>query len=521
MTDSRISRRRIARAIPAAGAVGALLAGLLLGDAAPADARTSTIAQLEAAIEAKASTVPGLGAPVSGFRAAIESGMLGAYRAYANGTVASSADGTWVIRFGIQRTWKPSSGWPTSDAKRIARCDVDAQTFQRAGTVLADKRWCPVAGYAGPYLAQASDGVGNVQHRGYNGTAVYMMQRRLGMTVDTTNSSVWGPITQSVLDSWLHAHRHADTTTLGPQLWRELHIPYPFNSSTWVAPLRADSAATRAQHVQASIAWAESQVGAEYLWGGTGNSGSSLGYDCSGLQLQVARAGGLDLTKVGNSIDQRPASDLANHMLHDPEMQTVPALRDLQPGDLIFYGVGQHGGHVAMYIGGGWTVQSVYAAVQYQPLYSDGRLNTFGWPSVVGIKRPFASTVVGGSVSATVTASELGDAGKLPARPLATTPLQSGTTLWGLNSWAVSLPELTGTLDRAGWAPVTAGSQLTVSGAGLTVIFAGSGMALGVAPSGHGSLTVPAGATSVLLVPDRQAQRVIAGSPVVDYGQNP
>jgi NlpC/P60 family protein len=72
-----------------------------------------------------------------------------------------------------------------------------------------------------------------------------------------------------------------------------------------------------------ALAWAETQYGKPYVWGGTG----PYGYDCSGLVVEAFMHVGIVL----------PHSTTA--MLSSPELHYV-APGDVQPGDLAFYGSG-------------------------------------------------------------------------------------------------------------------------------------------------------------------------------------
>ncbi|WP_265445243.1 C40 family peptidase [Flexivirga meconopsidis] len=414
------------------------------------------------------------------------------------------------------------AGWPTTNDSIYAPCAMWSQQFTKVGRVGTDARWCPTGNYAGPYLKQAGPGSGNVQHKGYQGTAVYMMQRKLGMSPNKVNSSVWGPQTQALLTQYLAARGRPATTTLDASLWSFLGISYPFNSSTWVSPLKAPVSNTRASHINAAIAWGKTQLGADYLWGGTGNPGATLGYDCSGFQLQMLRAGGLNLTRVSNYYDQYPPSDLSNKMLHDPEMQSV-SYNNLQVGDLIFYGTYDgstpHARHVGMYIGNGQTLQSGGTRVQIMPLST----SSWGW-ATLGAKRPF-TTSSASALAAPGTSTPLSATQFRSVRPQTRLQQRPATdTLWQLNSWNASLPkgkgmQLRGANGVGSWLSVKQGQQINVSTAGgFTVILAGGGHARVVKADASGRLAIPAGVDAALLVPDKDAAGVGVDAPVINLG---
>ena len=83
-----------------------------------------------------------------------------------------------------------------------------------------------------------------------------------------------------------------------------------------------------------ALAAAESQLGVPYVWGG---ESPGQGFDCSGLIQWSWRQAGVSLPRTAAA-----QYDAIPHV----------ALSDLQPGDLLFWGVGGIS-HVGMYVGGG------------------------------------------------------------------------------------------------------------------------------------------------------------------------
>lgn len=103
-----------------------------------------------------------------------------------------------------------------------------------------------------------------------------------------------------------------------------------------------------------AIAYALSKIGCPYVFGGTGPCSS--GYDCSGLVVMAWQAGGVNLLARG----MRTTYELWAGLPH-------VSRSSLQPGDLVF----SNGfGHVMLYIGGGYVVQSPHtgAFVERTPL---------------------------------------------------------------------------------------------------------------------------------------------------------
>jgi cell wall-associated NlpC family hydrolase len=121
----------------------------------------------------------------------------------------------------------------------------------------------------------------------------------------------------------------------------------------------------------AAVQTAENFLGVPYVWGGQ----SASGVDCSGLTMLAWAHAGIAL-------------------LHSAWYQYVAtprvSLRDLEPGDLLFYSFPNDGSdpvtHVAMYVGSGpYGTQTVIQAPQTGELVSYVSLYTYGF---VGAGRP-------------------------------------------------------------------------------------------------------------------------------------
>ena len=84
---------------------------------------------------------------------------------------------------------------------------------------------------------------------------------------------------------------------------------------------------------RAAVEAAKSQLGAPYVWGGTGPGG----FDCSGLTSWAYKQAGVDLPR----------------MAHEQAIGTQVSYDQLQPGDLAVWD-----GHVAMYAGDGMYIEA-------------------------------------------------------------------------------------------------------------------------------------------------------------------
>ena len=131
----------------------------------------------------------------------------------------------------------------------------------------------------------------------------------------------------------------------------------PDNSLT--APPGTDAPAP-SSGAGAAVAFAKSQVGKPYNWGGDGPDS----YDCSGLTMVSWQHGGVSL----------PHSSRAQY-----SATTHVPISAIQPGDLVFYGRPIH--HVGIYVGGGQMVDAPHsgANVRYSGIYRS---------DLVGVGRP-------------------------------------------------------------------------------------------------------------------------------------
>ncbi len=129
-------------------------------------------------------------------------------------------------------------------------------------------------------------------------------------------------------------------------------------ATSTTAPASAADSGLPAGGWQVAMAFAESQIGKPYRWGGAGPAT----YDCSGLTM-VAWA------KAGVSMPHS-AQDQYNMTARVP-------LSELQPGDLVFFGTPTDVYHVGMYVGGGSMVDAPETGqnVMIQPIYE---LNLLG-----------------------------------------------------------------------------------------------------------------------------------------------
>jgi cell wall-associated NlpC family hydrolase len=117
----------------------------------------------------------------------------------------------------------------------------------------------------------------------------------------------------------------------------------------------------------AAVAFALSQVGVPYEWGGDGPADGE-GFDCSGLTQAAWSAAGRSLPRTAQTQYEATAP--------------VPVGAPLAPGDLLFFGTSlQAITHVGLYVGGGQMVDAPHTG-------ADVRVEPYRWSDYLGATRP-------------------------------------------------------------------------------------------------------------------------------------
>lgn len=120
------------------------------------------------------------------------------------------------------------------------------------------------------------------------------------------------------------------------------------------------------------VTQAELLLGIPYLWGGS----SSKGVDCSGLVQTAYFMNGLIL--------QRDASMQAKHGI---QIDISSDIKNLQPGDLLFFGKPERITHVAIYKGNGEYIHSSGRVMINSLLAESGNFNSYRKNSLVKAMR--------------------------------------------------------------------------------------------------------------------------------------
>nr|MDQ2729436.1 C40 family peptidase [Actinomycetota bacterium] len=208
------------------------------------------------------------------------------------------------------------------------------------------------------------------------------------------------------LDAATASTLRIEATTVAQQAGQDLTAATSLQF-TPAAPLPAPAPTTTV-----SLAWAFSELGKTYVWGGTGPDI----FDCSGLTQFSWNKAGLSIPRV--AIDQYS--------------YTVPVpLSGLRPGDLVFFGTDVH--HVGMYIGGGLMINAPHTGsvvsispIWWSDLLSFGRAHSSNTP--VPAHTPAGTGAVSGGLGG-VPSQATAPPGATPiTENPATTPASTPTT---------------------------------------------------------------------------------------------
>lgn len=242
---------------------------------------------------------------------------------------------------------------------------------------------------------------------GHSGLLVAVAQNAVHVSTD----GLFGPITEGAVRHAQSAHHLRVTGVVDPHTWQALHLlgspactsmprtPAPGGATTTKTGTKtgtgtkpsSDAAAQAAIHAEVlkmvaglaadpgtpadvnsarALAFALSQRGKPYQWGGTGPAS----YDCSGLVLASYRAAGIELSRTAAEQYDSGAP--------------VP-LNRVQPGDIVFYASDLTRPatiyHDAIYLGHGLLVNAPFTGqkVRVEPLFTTDLLPTAERPSAL------------------------------------------------------------------------------------------------------------------------------------------
>jgi cell wall-associated NlpC family hydrolase len=146
-----------------------------------------------------------------------------------------------------------------------------------------------------------------------------------------------------------------------------LQVRLPDKRSAWIQSSDVVSD-LKPLSIAESIELAKRFLGLPYLWGGT----TSFGFDCSGFTQMLVRARGVNMPRDADK--QAAWSGL-----------TAVDRKDLQPGDLLFFGSSARNiDHTGMYIGDGQFIQDT---TEGHPVVQISRLDDQPWTRLLVASR--------------------------------------------------------------------------------------------------------------------------------------
>ncbi|MBD3690119.1 C40 family peptidase [Nanchangia anserum] len=205
---------------------------------------------------------------------------------------------------------------------------------------------------------------------GWNGTKVRVVRLALGQGAPLDASMTFTSSTRSAVVRFqqragLGGSGVVDRTTWGRMTGRDWWM------DNWQAQPRVGVNASRAERVEAMIAFANLAKGAPYTWGGAGPWND--GFDCSGLALQAIYSAGYDPQPINVVSHAGPTYRTSKELYAHPKLERVP-FSQRQRGDLVFWQGSGGIYHVAIYLGNNQIIEANYGYVRQRALYNWGQI---------------------------------------------------------------------------------------------------------------------------------------------------
>lgn len=251
--------------------------------------------------------------------------------------------------------------------------------------------WNPPENVHGPVVGITPVRGGVTLRRGWNGTRVRIIQKKLGIS-RLGSAQTYDAATEQAVRDFQRRHGLSADGIVGPATWARLAPEYPFDMDAWQTAVKVAPDASRSQRIEEMIRYARSCLGSPYTWGGAGwRNHSVAGYDCSGLVIQSLYSAGLDPQPINVVAHAEPSYRSSQMLYADRRMQSLD-LSQRARGDLIFYAdSGQIVRHVVIYLGNEQIIEaynsSEYGRDTHVRPYARNLSNVYLARPV--IKRPF------------------------------------------------------------------------------------------------------------------------------------
>ena len=184
------------------------------------------------------------------------------------------------------------------------------------------------------YVDAITPVVGGVTIRsGWNGTRVYLIQKRLGIERYGSDQT-YDAVTRDKVIAFQRSRGLGPDGVVGPVTWAALGTGWPFDIDAYQVQPQLPIHASAAERTEKLVQYALAQRGSRYTWGGAGPY--ELGFDCSGLVLQAIYAAGRDPQPIDVIKHAEPTYRTSAQLYAHAGLQSVPVAQRRR-GDLIFY----------------------------------------------------------------------------------------------------------------------------------------------------------------------------------------
>ncbi|MFV0405864.1 MAG: NlpC/P60 family protein [Propioniciclava sp.] len=218
---------------------------------------------------------------------------------------------------------------------------------------------------------QAPAGVDTVVALSWSGRTAATLRaaeisKAAGLEVISITSNPESPLARvaarRAVKKWQRAHGLAADGIPGPKTWAEMKIKESWKIDGFTEQPSLPLTASAKDRTNTMIQYALDQRGSRYCWGGAGPY--RLGFDCSGLVLQVIYEAGYDPKPITVLKHAEPSYRTSRELYGHSGFKSIK-IADRKRGDLIFWGDRRgvvH--HVAIYLGDNKGMESANRGVR-------------------------------------------------------------------------------------------------------------------------------------------------------------